>query len=171
MPLLFVIALMALPFLEIWVMILVGQQIGVSWTIALLCALTVSGVLVVRRAGRSAYRDVEKAMRTGVQPKDTPLDMLMLLVGGILLVTPGFITAVLGALLVLPVTRPVLRWAFTGWAARRLERMRVRMEADLATLGDAAPGNAPGSGGPKRTPGGGQVIQGHIVTDDEQGRS
>ncbi|TDQ50233.1 FxsA family protein [Actinorugispora endophytica] len=162
MPLLTVIALMALPFLEIWLMILVSGQIGVSWTIALLCALSITGVLVVRRAGRGAYTDARKAMRTGEPPKGSLLDTLMLLVGGVLLVTPGFLTALLGALMALPFTRPVLRWAFRGWAERRLARVRAQMEADLVSVRENTPDDRP--------PGSGRIIQGRIVTDDDPGR-
>lgn len=161
MPLLIVVALMTLPFLEIWLMILVGGQIGVSWTIALLCALSVSGVLVVRGAGRGAYADAQRAVRAGTPPGGALLDTLMLLVGGVLLVTPGFLTAAVGALLVLPITRPLLRRVFRRWAERRVERARVRVEADLV-------GVRPGAA--DRRPGAGRVIQGRIVTDEDPER-
>ncbi|GAA3721771.1 UPF0716 protein FxsA [Spinactinospora alkalitolerans] len=167
MPLLIGIALMALPFLEIWAMILVGQQIGAAWTIAALFALSVAGMLVIRRAGTRAFRDVDAAMRTGTPPRTGGLDMLMLFVGGVLLVVPGFITAVLGLALSLPFTRPALRWAFTGWARRRMERMNATVDGDArngplgAHLGARRPDAA------ARPPGSGKVVQGHVVTEDE----
>lgn len=161
MPLLIVIALMALPFLEIWIMVLAAGQIGVPWTIAALFALTLTGVFVVRRAGTRAFRDTDEAMRTGKEPERGLLDTLMVLVGGILLITPGFITAVLGALLALPVTRPALRWAFQGWARRRMEKMRSRMDADLTAMGVRT--RRPDDG----RPGSGTVIKGTVVEPDE----
>ncbi|MFC3996339.1 FxsA family protein [Nocardiopsis sediminis] len=163
MPLLIVLALMALPFVEIWLMVLIGQQIGPAWTIVALFALTASGTLVVRRAGTKAFREADAAMRTGQQPQRGVLDTVMLMVGGILLIIPGFLTGALGALMALPFTRPLLRWAFSGWAERRMKKMRERAEREFATLGVHVPGQAPGDR-PGRA-GNGKVIQGHIVDD------
>ncbi|MBV2365014.1 FxsA family protein [Streptomonospora nanhaiensis] len=161
MPLLIVIALMALPFLEIWLMILVGQQIGVAWTIAALFALSTAGVLVLRRAGTTTFREADRAMRTGQPPKGSLLDTLMLLVGGVLLIIPGFVTGALGALLALPFTRPALRWAFTAWAERRIRRLRDSAEAEFVAQG----GVVPGPRGEPRAPSGGRVIRGRIVEE------
>ncbi|MDA8371549.1 MAG: FxsA family protein [Nocardiopsaceae bacterium] len=163
MPLLIVIALMALPFLEIWLMILVGQQIGVAWTIAALFALSASGLLVLRGAGTKAFRDADEAMRTGVPPQGGLLDTLMLMVGGILLLIPGFVTAAVGTVLALPFTRPALRWVFTAWAERRIAKMSDTAGADFATLG----GHVRNRGDNPR--GGARVIQGRIVEDDDPG--
>ncbi|MEY9211333.1 FxsA family protein [Thermobifida halotolerans] len=163
MPLLILIALMALPFLEIWLMILVGSQIGATWTIASLCALSVVGVLVARRAGRGAYADAQQTLRTGTPLGGDLVDTLMLLAGGVLLAVPGFLTALLGALMALPFTRPALRWLVRSWARRHLDRARAQMEADLLTLRD----HAPGARVPDDRPGAGRVIQGRVIHDDE----
>lgn len=181
MPLLIVLALMALPFAEIWLMIAVGGQIGVPWTVALLFAFTASGVLVLRRAGTRAHRQFEESLRARAQAyrdaggdpramaealsegestrsREGMLGALMLMVGGILLVIPGFITAVLGALLALPVTRPLLRWAFSAWADRRTRAMGVTVSPGSFGPSDSSPG-------PSGRPGTGKVIKGRVVTD------
>lgn len=144
MPLLTVLALMALPFLEVWLMIVVGGSIGVPWTLAALVSLMILGVAVLRRAGTKAFRDADEAMRTGQQPRGGVLDPLMLMAGGILLAIPGFLTAALGLLLVLPFTRPLLRWVFVGWAERRMRKMQDRMEERMAEHGMQVPNQAPG---------------------------
>jgi UPF0716 protein FxsA len=167
MPLLAVLALMALPFVEVWLMIVVGGWIGVPWTLATLVSLTVLGVYVVRRAGTKAFRDADEAMRTGEPPRNGLLDPLMLMAGGVLLIVPGFITAFLGLLLVTPVTRPALRWAFAGWARRRMRRMQERMNEESVVQGPTAQGRPgdpfgrrPGGGqGDPAAPKGGRVIQ------------
>ncbi|KUP97459.1 FxsA family protein [Thermobifida cellulosilytica] len=164
MPLLTVIALIALPFLEIGLMVLVGSQIGAAWTIVALGALSLAGVLVVRHAGRGAYADLQRALRTGEPPRADLLDTLMLLAGGVLLAVPGFLTGLAGALMALPPTRPALRWAVDGWLRRRLERVRAQMEADLLTLRDYASGAAGPDGGFR--PGRGRVIQGRVIHDE-----
>lgn len=194
MPILIVLALMALPFVEVWLMIVVGGWIGVPWTLASLVALMILGVAVLRRAGTKAFRDADEALRSGEQPRGGLLDPLMLMAGGILLVIPGYLTAAVGLLLVLPFTRPLLRWAFTGWAQRRMRRMQDRMEAELLAQGVRVPGQSPfgqnpfepgrgrgpsdgagtgADGGQERTaPSRGRVIQGHFEPDDtEQGQS
>lgn len=184
MPLLTVLALMALPFLEVWLMIVVGGQIGVPWTLAALVSLMILGVAVLRHTGR-AFREVvqqaDEAMRTGEQPRKGLLDPLMLMAGGILLVVPGFLTAALGILMVTPVTRPALRWVFAGWARRRMAKTQERMQEEFAARGVNVPGQG-GPFGPNFTPGGpsgrpdpsterptqgGRVIKGHFEPDDK----
>ncbi len=152
MPLLIVLALMALPFLEVALMIWVGGQIGVPWTLAALVSLMILGVAVLRHTGR-AFREVveqaDEAMRTGEQPRKGLLDPLMLMAGGVLLVIPGFLTAAVGILLATPLTRPALRWVFAGWAARRMKRMQERVNEEFAARGATIPNQSPfGPGGP-----------------------
>ncbi|MFI6576253.1 FxsA family protein [Nocardiopsis sp. NPDC050513] len=184
MPLLTVLALMALPFLEVWLMIAVGGWIGVPWTLAVLVSLLVLGAAVLRRAGTRAFRDADQAMRSGEPPRGGLLDPLMVMAGGVLLIVPGFVTAAVGLLLVLPFTRPALRWAFAGWARRRVRRMRERMEEGFVVQGgvpgQGGPGDpfgrrpgADGSGGPggsggadRSGSGRGRVIQGHFEPVD-----
>lgn len=177
MPLLTVLVLMALPFLEVWLMIVVGGQVGVLWTLAALVSLMILGVAVLRHTGR-AFREViqetDEAMRTGQQPRKGLLDPLMLMAGGILLVIPGFLTAALGLLLVTPITRPALRWVFAGWARRRMDRMQERVEEEFAARGATVPGQAPGApfgrtgeGTGQDRPVQGRVIKGHFEPDDK----
>lgn len=185
MPLLIVLALMALPFAEIGLMIAIGGWIGVPWTIALLFAVSASGVLVLRRAGTKTFRDADAAMRTGTPPQGSLLDTLMMLVGGVLMAIPGFITGAVGAVLALPFTRPLLRWAFVAMAERRMRRMGATVYGTVPPGaggpgfgGGAGPGSAgPGAGpsGPAggqgsgsgsdagERPGRGKVIQGKVI--------
>lgn len=177
MPLLTVSALMALPFVEVWLMIVVGGWIGVPWTLAALVSSMVLGVAVLRRAGTRAFRDADRAMRSGEPPRGGLLDPLMLMAGGVLLVVPGFVTAVLGLLMVLPFTRPVLRWAFAGWAQRRVRRMRERVEEEFVVGGATVSGAGAytGAGGFGPRPGAddasradrGRVIQARFEPEDE----
>ncbi|MDA2807962.1 FxsA family protein [Nocardiopsis suaedae] len=190
MPLLIVLALMALPFAEIWLMIAVGGRIGVPWTIALLFAFTVVGVLVLRRAGTRAFREFEESLRVQAQAyrdaggdpqamakalregessrsREGMLSALMLMVGGILLLIPGFITAAVGGLLALPFTRPALRWAFSAWADRRARAMGVTVvTAPSDGSGASGASGAPGEGAGR--PGKGRVIQGRVVDPTEE---
>lgn len=164
MPILALIALLALPFLEIWVMIAAGAQFGAAWTVAALFAASAAGAVVIRLAGMRAFRDVDEAMRTGQPPRRGMLDTLMLLVGGILLAVPGFVTAAAGVVLALPLTRPALRWAFERWARRRMERMGAAVvDADFVDLS--------GDVGARQQRPETRVIRGTVVSDDEAGTS
>ncbi|MFW5417579.1 FxsA family protein [Nocardiopsis sp. CNT-189] len=160
MPLLIVLALLALPFAEIALMIAVGSWIGAPWTIALLFLLSAAGVLVLRRAGTKAFREADAAMRTGTPPQGGLLGTLMLMVGGILLAVPGFLTAAVGAVLALPFTRPLLRWAFASWAERRIKKMGVTVHGAFPD-GSGVPGQRGGS--ERGAPGRGKVIQGRFT--------
>ncbi|WP_285734332.1 FxsA family protein [Nocardiopsis sp. ATB16-24] len=177
MPLLTVSALMALPFVEVWLMIVVGGWIGVPWTLAALVSSMILGVAVLRRAGTRAFRDADRAMSSGEPPRGGLLDPLMLMAGGVLLVVPGFVTAVLGLLMVLPFTRPLLRWAFAGWARRRVRRMQDRMQEEFVVRGATVPGpdthTGAGGFGPRpgtddtSSPARGRVIQARFEPEEE----
>ncbi|QVQ52531.1 FxsA family protein [Spiractinospora alimapuensis] len=143
MPLLVLIALLAFPFLEFGAMYLVAAEIGVGWTLVALFAASAAGVVVIRLAGLRGYRDVDEALRTGEVPQRGMLDTLMVLVGGFLLAIPGFLTGVLGLVLALPLTRPVLRWAFEKWARRRMERFNATVVNATVVDAEAARAQRP----------------------------
>jgi UPF0716 protein FxsA len=104
---------LGIPILEIYVLIQVGQAIGIGWTLLLLIADAVFGAWLVRREGRRAWRSLQaslrEAPRTGRVPAREVLDGALVLVGGTLLMTPGFVTDIAGLLCVLPLTRPLVR--------------------------------------------------------------
>ncbi len=104
--------LLLLPLVELTVAILVGRAIGAGPTVAVLIALSVAGVVVLRRAGGRAMRALAPGS-SGTAPSDHQLaeagDAAWTLLGGLLLVVPGFVTALVGVLLVLNPTRRVLR--------------------------------------------------------------
>lgn len=102
-------AFLALPLLEIAVIIQVGQEIGGWPTIGLLLALSAIGAVIVRREGTNAWRALRDAGHGGRLPSHELADAALVLVGGSLLLAPGFVTDVAGFLCVLPGTRPLVR--------------------------------------------------------------
>ncbi|PRX92322.1 FxsA family protein [Allonocardiopsis opalescens] len=161
MPLLMLLAVLLVPFAEIALLVWVGTQIGAGWTLLAVLASTVAGSLVVRGAGRRAWRSLDEAMREGRAPDRDLADTAMAFLGGMLMIVPGFLTTVLGALVALPLTRPLLRGAFTAWMERRIRRLA---EQNPGVVGYGYPG--PGEGGeapPPRT-----VIQGEVLRDDRR---
>jgi UPF0716 protein FxsA len=112
----------ALPIVEIYVIIQVGQAIGALPTVALLVAESILGGWLVKREGRRAWDALRTTLRTGRLPGRELLDAGLVLVGGTLLLTPGFVTDVFGFFFVLPLTRPLARRVVTSALARRAAR-------------------------------------------------
>lgn len=110
MPLLLVLAFIVVPLVELWVIVEVGGLLGFWPTIALLLVDSVLGAVLVRREGSRAWRKFREALSAGRVPGDEIIQGALLLFGGALLLTPGFVTDVVGLALVLPLTRgPVAR--------------------------------------------------------------
>jgi UPF0716 protein FxsA len=109
MPLLLLAVVVGLPLLELYVIILVGEAIGALWTAVALVATSLLGVRLVRSQGRAVMRDFAAAIGAGRPPARAALDGALVFVGGTLLIVPGFVTDVLGALLLAPPTRALTR--------------------------------------------------------------
>src|SRR5919205_7382 len=101
--------LILVPIAEIALIIQVGEWIGVWWTIALLLADAVLGSLLLRSQGRAVWRRFAAAVSEGRLPHPEGADGVLVIFGGALMLAPGFITDVIGALFLLPPTRALLR--------------------------------------------------------------
>jgi UPF0716 protein FxsA len=108
------LALLALPIAEIAAFILVGGQIGVLATIGLIFASSVAGALLLRFQGLGSMRRLQAAMQRGEVPTGEVADGVMILLAGLLLITPGFITGAIGLLLFLPPLRRFF-WKLAGF--------------------------------------------------------
>jgi UPF0716 protein FxsA len=120
MPLLLVALFIAVPIAELAVIIQVGQAIGVWWTIGILVADSVLGSLLMRSQGRAVWRRFNAALQSGRAPAREVADGVLVIFGGALLLTPGFLTDIFGLLLLLPPTRAVIRRVFLRQAMRRI---------------------------------------------------
>ena len=116
-----VLGFLLVPIAEIFVLIQVGQVIGPWWTVLLLIAMSVLGAWLVRREFRTTWRALQGALRTGRVPSSELADAGMVVVGGTLLLTPGFLTDIVGFAMLLPLTRPLFRRALLALVARRLQ--------------------------------------------------
>jgi UPF0716 protein FxsA len=121
MPLLALLLLLILvPIAEIALIIQVGEWIGVWWTIALLLADAVLGSLLLRTQGRAVWRRFSAAVSEGRIPHREVLDGVLVIFGGALMLAPGFITDVFGALLLAPPTRALARRLLVRRAALKI---------------------------------------------------
>jgi UPF0716 protein FxsA len=117
---LLVVLFIVVPIVELYVIIQIGGLIGVLPTLALLLADALLGSLLLRHQGRGAWRRFNAAIAERRFPGREVADGLMIAVGGTLLLTPGFVTDIFGALLLLPPTRAIARRLLSAYAARRL---------------------------------------------------
>ena len=125
------IGLAALPAAEFLALILVAALIGWLWTAALFVATSVVGVLLLRKSGRADLDRVRNAFaRDGIRAIRLETPGVAPVIGGILLIFPGFITDILGAALYVP---PLRRWAARMLAerGRRTGRRRDEHVIDL----------------------------------------
>src|SRR5919197_6234442 len=107
------------PIAELYVIIQVGQAIGALWTIIILLADSLLGSALMRAQGRAAWRRFNEAIGAGRAPTREVLDGVLVIFGGALLLTPGFITDVFGLLFLLPPTRAVVRRLLVRSLSRR----------------------------------------------------
>lgn len=110
------------PILEMVLLIKVGGVIGALPTIALVCLTAAVGVSLIRAQGVSAMQSAQRKMATGELPAKEMLDGVSLLVGGAMLLTPGFFTDTVGFALLVPAFRRAL---FHGLVAKALSSGRV----------------------------------------------
>jgi UPF0716 protein FxsA len=117
--LILVLLFIVVPIAELYVIIQVGEAIGVLPTLAILIADALLGSLLLRHQGRAAWRRFNTAIAEGRFPGREAADGVMVAVGGTLLLTPGFITDVFGLLLLLPPTRALVRAGLFRYLRRR----------------------------------------------------
>ncbi|MCD6640287.1 MAG: FxsA family protein [Nocardioides sp.] len=114
------LAFVAVPLLEVYLIIQVGKVIGAWWTIGLLVLAGVVGSWLVRHEGSRAWAALRDALASGRMPAREIADGALILIGGTLMLTPGFLSDVVGMAMILPFTRPWGRRVLTGIVARRL---------------------------------------------------
>jgi UPF0716 protein FxsA len=151
-----VFALIALfilvPIAELYVIFqVVGPALGAPLTILLLIADSVIGSVLFRSQGRAVWRRFNAALAEGRMPHREVLDGVLVIFGAAFLITPGFLTDVVGVVLLLPLTRPLVRRLVVRAARRRIafrvaRGARIRRDYDVegtATEYQAPPGRLP----------------------------
>ncbi len=162
MAALLVVLFLVVPVVEIYVIVQVGQEIGALPTIALLIVESLIGAWLVKREGARAWDALRSALATGRLPGGELADAALVLVGGTLLLTPGFVSDIFGFLLILPLTRPLARKGLGLLIGRRIAILAAgRMGSGPA--GWRPPGGSPGPGPRRRTEG--PVVMGEVVDD------
>jgi UPF0716 protein FxsA len=125
---LLVLLFIVLPIAELYLIIKVGGAIGVLPTLALLLADALLGAFLWRHQGRAAWRRFNEALAEGRVPARETFDGAMIILGGALLLTPGFITDIFGLLLLIPPSRAALRRLVIRLGGRRFRVAQGSMQ-------------------------------------------
>ena len=128
-----VLLFIVVPIAELAVVIQVGQQIGVLWTVALLVADSILGAVLMRSQGRTAWRRFNEAVAAGKVPAREVLDGALVIFGGALLLTPGFLTDILGLVLLIPPSRALVRMVLARRLTLRMVAVANRPRAPHAS--------------------------------------
>ncbi|MFJ5621886.1 FxsA family protein [Peribacillus loiseleuriae] len=116
-------SLLALTVIEIVVLLLVGKIIGVGGTLLLVMGTGILGVFLLKRQGIKTWKKAQEQMKYGEVPGSEIVDRICILLGGILLLLPGFVSDLIGLLLVLPFTRSLIKPAIFRYIRNRMHRM------------------------------------------------
>ena len=114
------VAFVVVPLVEIWAILQVGQLVGPWWTIVLLVLDSMLGAWLIKREGGRAWIALREALQSGRMPAREIADGALILIGGTLMLSPGFVLDIAGIVLILPFTRPVARRLLTKVVERRL---------------------------------------------------
>lgn len=151
------ISFIAVPLVEVIVLIQSGRAIGVWPTVGAVIVIAVLGTWLAKHEGSKAWRGLNKAMATGQMPQGELADAALVLVGAVLLIFPGFFTDLIGLFFLVPFTRPIARRLFDLVLGARLKRMGVDPSM-LAHRGPAPYGRA----------GDGETIPGETIDPDPE---
>src|SRR5882672_1422058 len=133
MFLLLIALFIIVPIIEIAAIIWVGGQIGILPTIALLILDSLAGAWLMKTQGRAAWIRFNTAVAERRVPAKEVVDGGLVIFGGALLLTPGFITDIFGALFLIPPTRAIIRrmtlWRFGGPMVVSADRKSTRLNS------------------------------------------
>ena len=124
------------PAVELYLLIKIGGLVGPLTTIWLVILTGVLGASLARREGLSVLRQVQEDSRKGVAPTQSLTEALMVLIGGILLITPGVVTDVVGLLSIFPWTRKLIAPMLGRGIKARIQNM------EGVEIGSPVPGPA-----------------------------
>lgn len=132
-------ALVIIPVVEIALFIELGGWIGLWPTIALIIGTAILGGVLLRAQGFAALRQMQEALDKGGDPRGPLASGLLIVIAGVLMLTPGFLTDAVGFALLIP----PLRAALIAWAGPRMAARMVRVRSQGAARRGADPTDAP----------------------------
>ncbi len=153
----FLILLLLLPVIEIWLLIVIGDEIGALPTIAWLILAAIIGINLIRYLGVATMFSINQQLRRGEVPAQAVVGGMMMGVAGVLLVIPGFVSDFIAVLLLIP---PLRRGLLNRW----LRNVRVKSAHFQGNVYDAEAEAPP----PRESDKIGRTLEGEYRRDDKK---
>ncbi|MFV9629541.1 MAG: FxsA family protein [Methanosarcinales archaeon] len=115
------ILFIVLPFVELYILIELGSSIGTLPTLGIVVLTGIAGAALAKHQGLSVLRRIQTEMSFGQMPEDVIFDGVLVLIGAVLLITPGILTDTTGFLLLIPVTRKIFKKYLKVWLNKRIK--------------------------------------------------
>ena len=119
------------PLFELYLLVRVGQYVGAFNTVAIVIFTGIFGAFLAKMEGLRVLYSVQKDLQEGRMPTAQILDGLLILIGAVLLITPGLLTDVVGFILVIPSTRALLK----VWLKKQLQKIIDKREGVITVDG------------------------------------
>lgn len=113
------------PFLELYILLQVGKHIGVLLTIIVVIVTGIAGAYLVKKQGFHIIMRIKRKMNEGIIPTDNLMEGVLILIGGILLLTPGFITDIVGFIITIPQSRKIFLMYFKKWVKNKIGDSKI----------------------------------------------
>lgn len=153
--------IVAIPLLEIWILMQLGASLGLGWTVLLLLGIAALGLALIIFEGRRTWRAFVEAIGRGEVPGREMTDGALVMLGGALLVFPGIISDVLGLICLIPFTRVLPRKLIERWARSRGVVSTMRTTRTTVIPGEVVEDEpAPDSSGDDSQP---PALEGRII--------
>ncbi|MEC1180400.1 FxsA family protein [Metasolibacillus meyeri] len=117
-----------LSFAEIAAFILVGKWLGVFVTLLLIIATSLIGAFILKNKGLRSFQSLQHSIAQGKSPGVAMIEAFALFISGVLLLLPGFLTDLIGFLLLLPFTRNLFKPLIFSWVRRRMKHSQIIIE-------------------------------------------
>ncbi len=155
------------PVIEIALLIKLGGWLGVLPTVAMVVGTGALGAWLARQQGLKALRAVQSEMASGRMPADALLEGILVLLGAVLLITPGVLTDLMGLALLIPPIRRVVCVLLRAWAMKRVRMVTISPGGIGVGFGDPGGPGGPRAGSPAGTFTPHTVLEGEVVRRTE----
>ena len=117
------------PFVELYILIELGSRIGVATTLGIVIITGIVGAYLAKYEGLFVLRRIQMELASGSMPADALFDGVLVLIGGVLLLTPGILTDATGFLLLLPGSRSLFKMYVKRWVERKIQSGQMTFQA------------------------------------------
>ncbi|MEK4091062.1 FxsA family protein [Viridibacillus sp. FSL R5-0477] len=117
--------LLLIPIIEIAVVLISGKLIGAMYTLVLIIVTGILGIYLAKTQGVKAFKDIQQAIQNGQPPGNAMINGLLIFIGGMFLVLPGFVSDIIGLLLVFRPTRNLFKPLLYYWLRKKMKNGQV----------------------------------------------